>query len=212
MASRPLKEYQWMTVQRIPHVVAAPKVFKALDDFLEAGRYVRGKQGPFILKVEDAWLGKGKPFYLLRRSLDQLTPRWGFKKKVQEGHDILLQVERMPRMPYISVTASVFLNRPESVPVDPDHPEMKLGKLKGVPDHEACYRFCESLDDLRDKLGPAFKIVTTKYAPPGGLEFTVVIGIQEEQAGGVRVVGYYGGEYYRDWYLVIVKEERIWLA
>ncbi|RKK18891.1 hypothetical protein BFJ66_g1006 [Fusarium oxysporum f. sp. cepae] len=79
---------------------------------------------------------------------------------------------------------------------------MKLGKLKGVPDHETCYRFCESLDDLRDKLGPDFEIKTTKCYRYRGLEFTVVIGIQEKQAGGLRVVGYYKEEYYRNWYLV----------
>ncbi|EXA53668.1 hypothetical protein FOVG_01402 [Fusarium oxysporum f. sp. pisi HDV247] len=78
---------------------------------------------------------------------------------------------------------------------------MKLGKLEGVPDRETCYRLCESLDGLRDKLGPGFKIKSKCYLYRG-LEFTVVTGIQEKQAGGLRVVGYYKKEYYRDWYLV----------
>ncbi|EXL45087.1 hypothetical protein FOCG_13850 [Fusarium oxysporum f. sp. radicis-lycopersici 26381] len=79
---------------------------------------------------------------------------------------------------------------------------MKLGKLEGVPDNETCYRLCESLGDLQDKLGPGFQITTSKCYLYRGPKFTVVTGIQEKQAGGLQVVGYYKKTYHQNWYQV----------
>ncbi|SCO84699.1 uncharacterized protein FRV6_08826 [Fusarium oxysporum] len=164
------------------------------SEFLEAG--------PLPLMVEDACLGTREPFYLLRRSVEQLTPRWKFISTVEKGHDILLEVETKPQKPYVGATTSVFLNLPDGTQIDPNHSEMKLGKLEGVPDDETCYRVCVSLGDLRNKLGPGFQITTIKHYLNRGPKFTVVTGIQKKQANGLQVVGYYKEKYYRKWYQV----------
>ncbi|KAH7478380.1 hypothetical protein FOMA001_g9766 [Fusarium oxysporum f. sp. matthiolae] len=194
MRSLPLGKYQWMVDQRIAHVFVAPRVLEALDAFLEAGP-------PPSLMVEDACLGTCEPFYLLHRSVEQLTPRWTFISKVEKSHDFLLEVKTRPQEPYVGATTSVFLNLPEQVQIDPNHSEMKLGKLKWAPDDEACYRLCESLGDLQTELGPGFQITTSSYYHCR-VKFTVVLGIQEKQSNGLRVVGYYENKYYKDWYLV----------